>query len=101
VTRGRSVLNCIQYILLYSIISFIINHFSGVMVSVLASSAVDRGCEPGRVKQKTIKLVFVASPLSTQHEGERAKTDWLGVRIMCPSRATCLPVDCCFSELAL
>jgi hypothetical protein len=35
VTRGRSVLNCIQYILLYSIISFIINHFSGVMVSVL------------------------------------------------------------------
>jgi hypothetical protein len=22
-------------------------------------------------------------------------------RIMCPSRATCLPMDCCFSELAL
>ena len=33
------------------------------MVSVLASSAVDRG----RIKPKTIKLVFVASPLSTQH----------------------------------
>jgi hypothetical protein len=22
-------------------------------------------------------------------------------RIMCPSRATCLPTDCCFSELEL
>jgi hypothetical protein len=41
-------------------------------------------------------LVFVTSPLSTQHEGERAKT---GIRIMCPSGATCLPADCCFSEL--
>jgi hypothetical protein len=37
-----------------------------VMVSVLASSAVDLGFEPGRVKPKTIKLVFVASSLSMQ-----------------------------------
>jgi hypothetical protein len=37
------------------------------MVSMLASSAVDRGFDPGRIKPKTIKLVFVASPLSTQH----------------------------------
>jgi hypothetical protein len=28
-------------------------------------------------------LVFVASLLSTQHYGERAKTGWLGIRIMC------------------
>jgi hypothetical protein len=39
----------------------------GVMVSVLASSAVECGFEPDRVKPKTIKLVCVASPLSTQH----------------------------------
>ena len=44
-----------------------IDHISGVMVSVLASSAVYRGLSHGRVKPKTIKLVFVASPLSTQH----------------------------------
>jgi len=31
-----------------------------------------------------MKLVFVASPLSMQHYGERAKTGWLGIRIMCP-----------------
>jgi hypothetical protein len=35
---------------------------------MLASSVVDRGFKP-----KTIKLVFVAFPLSMQHKGERAK----------------------------
>ena len=35
------------------------------MVSVLVSSAVDREFKPGRVKPKTIKLVFVASSLSS------------------------------------
>jgi hypothetical protein len=34
-------------------------------------------------------LVFVASPLSTHYQGERTKTGWLGIRIMCPSGATC------------
>jgi hypothetical protein len=71
------------------------------MVSGFTSSAVDRGFTPSRVKPNTIQLVRVASPLSTQHSGERAKTDWLGIRIMCPSGTTCLPADCCFSELAL
>ena len=73
------------------------------MVSMFASSAVDRKIVDSdliRVKAKTIKLVFVTSPLSTQHYGERAKTVWLRIRIMCESGATCLSVDC-FSELAL
>jgi hypothetical protein len=39
----------------------------GVMVRLLASSAVYRGSSPGQVKPKTIKLVLVSSPLSTQH----------------------------------
>ena len=77
------------------------NHICGVMVSLLASSAVDRGFKPYRVKSKTIKLVFVACPLSTQHYGERTKTGWLGIRIMCPIGTTCLSADSCFSELAL
>jgi len=39
-----------------------------VMVSVHVSRAVDRvGSSPDRVKLKAIKLVFVASLLSTQH----------------------------------
>ena len=40
----------------------------GVMVSVLASSVVDRGFEPKSGQTKDyIKLVCVASPLSMQH----------------------------------
>ena len=68
------------------------NHIARVMVSVLASNAVDRGFEPrsGQTKDN-----------STQHKGERAKTGWRVIRIMCPSGATCLSADCCFTELAL
>ena len=39
----------------------------GVMVSVLASSAVDRGSSPDRVKSMNIKLRFVASSRCTQY----------------------------------
>ena len=45
----------------------VINHIGGVMVSMLTSMWKIVGLSPGRVKPKTIKLVFVASPLSTQH----------------------------------
>ena len=47
-------------------ISFLMNCIDGVMVNMLASSEVDRGFVPGRVKPKTTRLVFVASPLGTQ-----------------------------------
>jgi len=59
------------------------------MVSVLDLTAV------------TIKLVSVASTLSTQYSGERADSGWLGIGIMCASGATCISADCCFTELAL
>ena len=48
----------------------------GVMDSVFASSAVDRGFEPGRVKPKTITLVCVASPLKQVVLRGKGK-DWL------------------------
>ena len=44
----------------------VLNLIDVVMVSVLASSAVDRGFEPRSGQTKNKKLVFVASPLSTQ-----------------------------------
>ena len=53
------------------------------MVSILTSS-------PNQVQQKTLKLVFVFSPLSMQHEGEREKIGWLEIRIMCPIGEKCL-----------
>ena len=77
------------------------NGIGVVLVIVLPSHAGDQGSNPGWVKPKTLKLVFAASPLSTQHEGVRAKTDRLGVSIMCPSGVTCLPKDCYFSVVAL
>ena len=59
------------------------------------------GSNAGQVKPKTIKLVCVASPLSTQHLREKAKTGGLGIRIIYPSWAAYLPTDSCFNEIAL
>ena len=71
----------------------------------MVSSAIDLGFETDRVKPMIINLVFVASPLSMQHYGERVKTGSLGIRIMCQKGgmvgATCKPPNSCFSELAL
>jgi len=65
------------------------NRISDIMANMLASSSVDLDSSPGLVKSYTLKLVFVASPLSMQYYGVRTKTGWLGIRIMCPSGATC------------
>jgi hypothetical protein len=67
------------------------------MVSVLASSAVDRS---GQIKDYTIGMCC----FSAKHAAFlRVQTtiDWLEIRIMCPYGAKCISVDCCFSELAL
>ena len=45
------------------------------------------------IKPKTIKLVFVASLLRTQHYGVRANTLWLTIRIKYLSVETCLPTE--------
>ena len=58
----------------------------GVMGSVQASRA--------------LKLVFAASPLSTQHLGVKAKIGHPRARIMCLGKVACLLADCCFLELA-
>ena len=74
------------------------NRIAGVMASVFASSAVDRGFEPRSGQTKYYKIGICC--FSAKHT-ERAKTGWLGIRIKCPSGATCLSADCCFNELAL
>ena len=42
-------------------------------LNVLASSAVDRWFEPGRVERKTMPMACVPFPLSKQYSGERTK----------------------------
>ena len=44
---------------------YMVNRIGDVMVSILVSSVVDRGFEPR--SGQTIKLIFVAFPLSTQY----------------------------------
>ena len=63
------------------------------MVSKLASSAVDRGFETWSGQTKDYKIGICIK--------EKKQTGWLGIIIMCPSGATCLPANYCFSELAL
>ena len=79
------------------------NHTHDLMVNVLAPSTVDRRFKPWSDQTKDYKIGICC--FSAKHAafnlGERAKTGWLGIRIMCPSGATYLPADCCFSELAL
>jgi hypothetical protein len=71
------------------------------MVRVRTSCSVDRGFEPwsGQTKDYAIGI----SCFSAKHAvlRRKAKSGWFGIRIMCPSGATCLPSDCCFSELVL
>jgi hypothetical protein len=49
------------------------------------------------INDKSESTIHVLSLAST----ERVKTGWLRIRIMCPSGATCLSVDCYLSALAL
>ena len=69
---------------------------NNVMVSVYSPPVRSRSG-----KTKDYKIGISATLISTQHYGVRPNTDWLGIRIMCPSGATCLPKDCCFGELVL
>ena len=71
------------------------------MVSGLASSVIDRGFESrsGEIKDYNIGICCFSTKQSALR---RKRKDWLALnRIMCPSGATCLFADCCFSELAL
>jgi len=51
---------------------------------VIVSSVVDRVFEPRSVQTKDYKIDICCFSANTQHLGERAKTGWLGISIMCP-----------------
>lgn len=63
------------------------------MFSVLASSMV-YSSNTDRVNQRTVQIVSVVTPLSTQFSGDRPHTGWITIMIMCLSRVTCLSMDC-------
>ena len=63
-----------------------LNFIDGLMVSVLGSDVIVLGLESQSGKTKN--MYFTASLLSLQHQEVRAKTDWVGIRMICLSRAT-------------
>jgi hypothetical protein len=65
------------------------------MVSVIAPSMEGRRFKTRSGQSKTVKSVFVASPISQHHLVKRANNGWLRIRKLCPSEAAC-----CISELA-
>jgi hypothetical protein len=70
------------------------------MVSMLASSAVDRGFEHRSCQTKDFGIFC----FSAKHAALRRKSKDCLARnqdIMCLSGATCLSADCCSSGLAL
>ena len=73
------------------------------MVSMLATSVVDRGFKSRSDQTKDFNINICC--FSAQHVALRSKSkDWSvgSNRIICPvSEATCLPTNCCYSELAL
>ena len=71
------------------------------MVGMLVSSAVYRGFEPRSGQTKDNKIGICC--FSVKHAALRSKSKDCLARNQnrCPSGATCLSTDCCFSELAL
>ena len=58
-------------------------------------------CSPrsGQTKDYNIDMCYFYAKHAALRR--KIKDQRLGIRIMCLNRATCLSVDCCFSELAL
>ena len=82
------------------VFQFFMNRISGVMVRVLNSIEVDSVFEPRSCQSNDYKIgICCFSTKHTTFRRERAMTGCLDIRIICPSRATCLPAKCCFSEL--
>jgi hypothetical protein len=74
-----------------------LNYIGYVMVHMLTSSVVYRGFNPPSGQTKDCKIGICC--FSAKHI--TLKTGWLRIRIMFLRGATCLPVDYCFSEIAL
>ena len=72
-----------------------------VMVSLLSSSTVDDGFQFRQHQTKDYKIGICCFSAKHAALAVRAKTGWLGIRILCLNGATCLHADCCFSDIAV
>ena len=77
--------------------------YNDVMVRILAPSAVDRWFEAAS-GQTTDYMIGICCFFTTHAALEGKNKEWLArnqYNVSESSGATCLPTDCCFSELAL
>ena len=72
------------------------NCIGGVMVNVLASSAVDGGFEPRSGQSKDYKNDICCFPVKDAALRRKTKTGWLRIRILFPTVATCLSAETVF-----
>ena len=100
-TMGNSFINrCKCRIINWIQMWFSINDQSDVSCIggvMLVLKMVDHGFEP----QSGINYKIGVCYFSVTHADLRRKIDWHEIMIICVSRVTCLPVECCFSELTL
>ena len=80
--------------------TLLLNLLCGVLVSVFAWNVIDRGFHRQSCNQRLYICICRFSTTDAAEE-DISRTDWIGVRIMCPSRATCLSWDCYFIDLSL
>ena len=73
------------------------DHIDGVIISVLPSRVLDRGFEP--LSGQTIDYKIGICCFSATHVALRRKSKNWSARNQ--NEAICLPVDSCFSKLAL
>ena len=72
--------------------------------NVLASSVVDCGFEPRSNQTKDYMIgicFFSAKHAAFVKKGQRHGWLGVGIRIICPSKATYVSANCCFNELTL
>ena len=75
-------------------ITLIVNCHGCEMVNVLALSVVNNRFDPESGQSKDYETgICCFSALVNSIKELRAKTGWLRIRIMCPSRVKCLSVD--------
>ena len=56
-------------------------------------------CSLRDYEQLALKIYIIGiCCFSTNYAALRPMTSWLGIRIICPSEATYLSADCCFSD---
>ena len=82
----------------------IFNRIGGIMVSVLASSAVDRGFEPRLGQTKDYKIGICCFSANYKNTVLRNNSkDWLARNQNKENQSgmICLPMNCYFSELTL